>query len=383
MTPLFIEEVGLIYDAARQPAEARVACFTSLCPLRSGAWLSSFQVGPTKQSPKSTIRLCRSDDQGRNWTQLDACFDIRINGVPGSLASAEMVEVDRGRLLLFATWFDRSDPDRSLFDPVTQGILRSKQLLAVSSDEGKTWSAWREIQTPGLSGCASTGPILQWADGTLAYPFESFKEYDDSRPARHGAWLMVSRDGGESFSAPWLVAREESDQVYYWDQRLCTAGRNGEFVALFWTHDLTAQRDRLVHSRHVALSESAIVGSEIRETTIPGQIAAPLVLDDGRILAFVVDRRGPCTMTLWQSRDGGKTWPEQEHLVIYSHDERAAVSPGGREIDFNQYWEEMGKWSFGHPALRKLDDTRVLCAFYAGTPDSMSVHWARVNTGRI
>ena len=37
------------------------------------------------------------------------------------------------------------------------------------------------------------------------------------------------------------------------------------------------------------------------ETTIPGQIAAPLLLlDDGRLLAFVVDRGRPGTMTLWQ-----------------------------------------------------------------------------------
>ena len=33
---------------------------------------------------------------------------------------------------MFATWFDRSEPERPLFDPVTQGILRSKLLLAVS-----------------------------------------------------------------------------------------------------------------------------------------------------------------------------------------------------------------------------------------------------------
>jgi hypothetical protein len=378
MTQLLIEDGGLIYDAARQPPEARVACFTSLCPVRSGALLSGFQVGPVKQSPRSTIRLCRSDDQGKTWTLLDTQFETRINGVPGSLSSAELVEVERGRLLLFATWFDRSDPTRPLFDPITQGILRAKQLLAFSRDEGRTWSAWRELKTPGLSGCASTGPVVQWADGTLAYAFESFKEYDDSEPARHGAWLMVSRDGGESFSSPLLVARDESGQVYYWDQRLCAAERSGEFVALFWTHDLAAQRDRLVHFRRASLADSAVVGEAIRETTLPGQIAAPLELADGRLLAFVVDRRGPSTMTLWQSRDGGRTWPEQERLVIYTHDERAAVTPGGKAIDFNQYWEEMGKWSFGHPALRKLDNTRVFCAFYAGAPDSMSVHWARV-----
>jgi hypothetical protein len=378
VTHFSIEDRGVIYDATRQPTDARVAFFTSLCRLRSGTWLSGFQVGPAKQSPQSTIGICRSDDQGKNWAPVDARFETCIDGVPGSLSTAEMVEVEPGRLLLFATWFDRSDPQRPLFDPVSEGILRSKQLLAVSSNDGLTWSAWRELATPGLSGCATTGSLVQWSDGTLAYAFESFKEYDDPRPARHAAWLLVSRDGGESFSTPLLVARDPFHQVYYWDQRLCAGKRPGELVALFWTHDRAAQRDRRVHFRRASLAGSEIIGEDIRETTLPGQIAAPLELADGRLLAFVVDRRGPCTMTLWQSRDDGRTWPEQERLVIHAHDERATVTPGNEPVDFNQYWEDMGKWSFGHPALRSCDDSRVLCAYYAGSPDCMSIHRATV-----
>jgi hypothetical protein len=115
-----------------------------------------------------------------------------------------------------------------------------------------------------------------------------------------------------------------------------------------------------------------------RATTIPGQIAAPLRLDDDRLLAFVVDRGRPGTMTLWCSPDDGTNWPLADRLVVYTHDERAAVTQGRENIDFKQYWEDMGKWSFGHPAIRPLDDQHVLLAWYAGTPDRMSLHWARV-----
>ena len=378
MTHLVVEDRGIIYDAARQPAQARIAFCTSLCRLRSGVWLCGFQVGPVKQSPRSTIGLCRSSDQGKTWTQVDTHFETHIDGVPGSLAAAEMVEAEAGRLLLFATWFDRSDPSRPLFNPATQGILRSRQLLAASADEGFSWSAWRELPTPELTGCATTGPLVHWADGTFAYTYESFKEYDDPRPPCHAAWLVMSRDQGRSFSRPMLVAHDPSHDVYYWDQRLCATQQPGEFVALFWTHDSSAKRDRHVHFRRASVVGLEIAGEDIRETTLPGQIAAPLMLPDGRLLAFVVDRRGPCTMKLWQSRDRGRSWPEQESLVIHTHDERAVVTPGGQTIDFNQYWEDMGKWSFGHPALRQLDETHVLCAYYAGKPECMSIHWARV-----
>jgi hypothetical protein len=352
-----------------------------LCPLESGAFLSGFQIGSAKHAPDGTIRLCRSDDGGQSWRELPARFATMLEGVPGSLAAAEMVEVEPGRLLLFATWFDRTDPARPLFDPVTEGILRSKQVMCVSHDEGQTWSGWRILSTAALTGCATTGPVLRWADGTIAYAFESFKEYDDPRPGRHAAWLIVSHDGGRTFSDPRLVAQHPQHQVYYWDQRLCPTPTDGEFIALFWTHDLEQKRDLPVHARRASIRDLGPLGGSIQATTLPGQIAAPWSLDDGRLLAFVVDRGRPGTMKLWVSHDGGATWPEAECLLVHTHDERASVTQGKENIDFKQYWEDMGKWSFGHPVVRPLGRDCVLLAFYAGTPDCMSIHWARVRCG--
>lgn len=373
-----LEERGLILDATKQPHEGRISYFTSLCPLRSGTILCGYQHGPGKHAPTSTIRLSRSTDNGQTWEQLPAQFATRIHDVPGSLGGAELVEVQPGRLLLFATWFDRSDPDRPLFDPVTEGILKSKQLLAVSSDEGLTWSDWQVLSTGDLKGCAMTGPVLQWSDGTIAFPFESFKEFDDPRPGRHAAWTLLSHDGGHSFSDPILIAQHPEHSIYYWDQRLCVGSEPGSLTALFWTHDLKHQRDLNVHLRLAKIEGTSLVAGPIIETSIPGQIAAPLFLKDGRLLAFVVDRSRPGTMTLWTSSDEGKTWPEADRLVVHTHDERAALSQGQTQIDFKQYWEDMGKWSFGHPAIRRLSGDHVLLAWYAGTPDRMSLHWARV-----
>ncbi len=375
---MHIEDRGVIFDATDRPPAERIAFFTSLCSLRSGTMLAGFQLGSGKHSPDATIRLCRSDNGGANWRELATRFESRLHGIPGSLAAPEMVEIEPGRLLLFATWFDRSDPTRPLFDPATEGILRSKLLRADSADDGRTWSKWHVLSTPGLTGCASTGPIVQWPDGTIAYAFESFKEFDDPRPARHAAWLIVSRDGGGSFSEPICAAQHPEHKVYYWDQRLCPTGASGEFVALFWTHDLEQKRDLRVHTRRARIAGSAIEAGPIRETSITGQIAAPLLLDDGRLIAFVVDRDQPGTMKLWASHDGGATWPDGNRLLVHTHDERAALSQGKENINFKQYWQDMGKWSFGHPAIRSLGSGRVLVAFYAGTPDAMSIHWARV-----
>jgi hypothetical protein len=375
---MHLEDRGLIFDATNRPSAERVASFTSLCPLASGSILAGFQLGPAKQAPTSTIRLCRSRDGGGTWQELPARLETTLDGIPGSLAAAEGVEVEPGRLLLFASWFDRTDPDRLLFDPVTEGVLHGKTLWAVSIDEGNSWSRWQVLPTPGLTGCAITGPPLQWPDGTIAFAFESFKEYDDPRPGRHAAWLLVSHDHGRTFSEPLLVAQHPRHKVYYWDQRLCPGRAPGEYIALFWTHDLEQKKDLTVHLRRASINDRGFNYSSITDTRIPGQIAAPLLLSDGRLLAFVVDRGRPGTLTLWQSADGGTTWPSTDSLVIHTHDERAVLSQGAENIDFKQYWEDMGKWSFGHPAIRPLDNGHVLLAFYAGMPGCLSVHWARV-----
>lgn len=310
-------------------------------------------------------------------------FDNLRDGVPGSLAAAEMVEVESGRTLLFSTWFDRSRPERPLFNPATEGILKSRQLMAESHDEGSSWTPWRELSTGSLTGCATTGPALSWPDGTVAFAFESFKEYDDPRPAAHGSWLLISRDGGRTFGTPWCVAQDPAGRVYYWDQRLCALPESGRFLAQFWTHDRTGRRDLNVHQLQTSLAENSLGASHLPvATTLPGQIAAPLWIDERRVLSFVVDRDRPCTMTLWESVDGGATWPRDRALRVYEHEEQAVLTQGRENVDYAQFWEDMGKWSFGHPAIQRLDERRVLVAWYAGTPQEMSIQAAQVEIAR-
>jgi hypothetical protein len=365
---------GLVYDASAQPESRKIAFFTSLCPLTSGTWLCAFQCGSAKHAPQATIGICRSTNGARTWTFDGQEFPTNIGGVPGSLAGAELIEVQPGRLLLFTTWFDRRDPTRPLFNPVTEGILASKQLVAESTDEGQTWNDWREISTGNLTGCAMTGPVVGWSDGTLLFAFESFKEFDDPRPANHASWVLPSRDFGRTYADPIPSGLDSEHRVYYWDQRLCPLPATGEFLAFYWTHDRERKCDLTVHWSRQSIQRPGEFS--MQPTPIEGQIAAPVVDNVGRINLLVVDRRSPCTIALWRSPDDGRTWPER--LVVYEHIERARLSQGHENIDYAQFWEDMGKWSFGHPALRRLDDRHLLCAFYAGTPDRMSIHWAVV-----
>jgi hypothetical protein len=213
----------------------------------------------------------------------------------------------------------------------------------------------------------------------LAVTFESFKQFDEPGPTHHAAWLCISDDGGRTFLPPWLVADDPTDRLYYWDQRLAATDDDGGYVALFWTHDRSAQQDLTIHLQWASLADGDRAASTPVATSLPGQIAAPAMTSDGRLLAFAVDRGQPGTMRLWQSDDRGVSWPVDASLVIHQHEELAAISQGQENIDFAEYWEDMGKWSFGHPAIQPLGEDRFLLAYYAGTPDRMSVHGVRIS----
>ena len=368
---------GLIFDASKAAENEAIAYVTSLAPLENGTVLAGWQSGPKKHSARNTIHLARSHDGGESWQRLPSHLETSWQGTPGSFLAAEMVEAEPGRVLLFTTWIDRSDPNRPLFNPITEGILPTRILYCASSDEGDTWGDWQELPTPGLKGCAVTGPVIRWSDGTLGCAFESFKEFDDPSPVEPAAWLVTSQDKGNSFGVPWQVAQHPEQMKYYWDQRLCATRTPGEFIAMFWTHHRAQQRDAYVHLLQASIHTGPQAVSAPSETDIPGQISACSVADDGRILAFVVDRGQPGTITLYQSADGGQNWPEDGRLVIHTHNEQAAITQGRDNIDYAEFWEDMGKWSFGHPAIRPLGDEWLL-AWYAGTPERMSIHWARV-----
>lgn len=377
---LQLESRGLIYDASLAPPSRKATAFVSLLRLQSGTLMASFQVGPKKHASNSTIGLCRSVDNGASWQLIGTTFETAWQGVPGSLSIGELAEVAPGKLLLIATWFDRSQPERTLLDPATEGILPSRQLKAFSSDEGQNWSAWEEVPTPGLTGCAATGPILRWRDGTIACAFESFKEYGDPRPIGHGAWLLPSADGGKTFGEPVVVARcpEGGKLVYYFDQRLCIGPRPGEYIGLFWTYDRVHEMELKVHACRGQLNGCRVSDVSIWETNIPGQISAPTLLEDGRWVAITVDRRHPATMKLWISADGGINWPDDQMLLLHTHEERAKISEWGGRVGYEQIWDDMSRWSLGHPAICNLGNGRVLVAYYAGTPECIDVHWARV-----
>lgn len=380
-SPLVIENQGFVLESSLTGRELKIACFPSLCVTTRGPIICGYQTASQKNAVDSTIQLSRSLDGGISWRNIDWCFDTRMHGVPGSLSNCEIIELDFGRLMLVSTWINRREPHRTFFDPVTEGILHTSVLRCFSSDNGNSWTAWREIplQPPDLSH-HSSGPLLRFTDGSIILLTETHKSFDGHGESwlAEGSWLSISSDQGESFSAPQLIAKHSTDELMYWDGRLCLGETPDSWIALYWTYSRIEQCDVSVRMQRGSLTDGHLTFLPPSDTHITAQISAPIFTENTGWISICINRDTPGTIMGWQSLDSGATWMAK--LALYDH--RASFSSlGGRARNLPRTWEEISKWCFGHPAIRIIDDDTALVVYYAGTLETMTIHWMRLKLG--
>ena len=318
--------------------------------------------------------MAESRDDGKSWEIICSGFEESFEGVHGEIRGAHIAEPKPGKLIAFMTWFERPQPGSKLYDGQTDRLLPSRLLTATSEDDGRTWDGYREIDTTPLEGCAQCGPVLH-LPAKLLVPFETYEHREDTPCAIQTARCLPTGDG-YSFDPIVTVATDKEQKVYYWDERLAYSPWHQLPVALFWTYDRTAEKDRPIHIAWA--SPDGQTWESPRSTGIQGQIAMPMPLPDGRLLAFYVHRHPPGSMRLIISNDAGRSWNTDGELVVYESKGPGESGAAG-ESDFAQYWEDMSTWTFGHPAGIVLDERTVLLAYYAGKrKDCLSARWARV-----
>ena len=384
---------GTIFDATVAPPEMRFCTCPSLVRLGNGRLVAALRAGSSKDAADEDTPVLVSDDDAASWRLTFIGFGDLAPGrgrirVMALTPMAESHHFGGGdRLIACMTWVDRSDPALALFHPQTEGILPTRTLLAASEDAGESWSVLGEVPLAPHTGNAITGPILMLRDGRMALPYEAWKQYGDTRPARHHAALRLTSPGGLSvweertaWPRQWpelaIVAHDPEGEVLYWDQRLTAAPDTGELIAMLWTHDRRSGRDIDIH---IAWSKTpdASQWTPSVSTGIAGQICAPLALGGGRVFAAYVHRHHPPSLRAILSDDFGRTWTAAEELVFY---EKAlgAESGMGASRDFADYWADMGIWTFGHPEPLLLPNGEVMVAYYAGDSKALGIHWVRI-----
>ena len=369
-----ILDQGYIYDAGKAAKDRCVCTFTSLCQLASGEVLATFRVSSGKDAPESNCIVAGSKDGGVNWEILCAGFEKVLGEEPEDIRGAEIAEVNGQTLRVFLTRMDRSK-EGGIYDGESDQIVPSGIGTAKSADGGRTWQEYKILDTGPAGNPTLTGRTVHMpGQGWLVF-FENYGPEEAGGPSLHEAFALFSKDG-ESFDRVVHVARHPEEKYFYWDQRQALCRRSKRIATMFWTYDRHKEEDIDIH---MAWGDcETLRWEEPFATGIRGQIAAPIPLGDGRLLCFYVHRHPPGSMRLIMSTDDGKSWDKDNELVVY---ESAGPTEAGFEkhSDYAAYWEDMGVWSFGHPAGVVLRDGTVLLAHYGGPDDKcLSVRWARV-----
>ena len=361
---------GLVFDTARVQDALKVCSFTSLLQLRDGALLVSCRRGTAKDSADGNVAIFKSTDLGATWSEISSGFVTQFEGIPGEVRSAELAELDDGRVLAVLGWVDRSAGDGVLRDSESDMMPAMHLLQEYSSDGGQSWSGRRVLQRQAVL----SGPIVRLDERGWLVTSEYSHSENETTPRCHAAYAHFSRDGEYFEPAVDVVPRDS--QIFYYDQRQQCCPQSGQLVAMFWTYDINAEADI---EMHMAWGDAkSLAWSSPRSMAVNGQIAMPIPLPDGRLLAFYVHRHTPGSLRLMVSPDRGVTWNRETELVVYES-AGAAERGTGAQTTYDEFWDAMGTWSFGHPSAAVLADGSLLLVFYAGLNESsLSVHWARV-----
>jgi hypothetical protein len=367
---------GTVLDADRGPVNQRSSSFSAVTLTSAGEVLATFRLGSDREGPDGHPVLMVTDDGGDTWRMRFLGLGERTwDGVRGEARVWMIAELTPGELTASALWVDRSDPDAQWVNPQTQGVLPMRTYLLTSRDGGATWGDRRRVDLAPHPGASPTGPILRLAGGVLAQPFEHWKEYRDPSPAWPRAMLRLSHDGGVTWPDDAVVAAHPANERYYWDQRLEVDPETGELIGMFWTHDPATGRDVDVHVAWGSADGRTWTAPE--PTGLPGQHCTPIALGGDRVVAVYARRDRPGGIRAALSRDFGRTWDRDGEITLY--ESTAAAQAGeGMARSQDEYWNDMGAWTFGHPRGVVLPSGELLVVFYGGEGEARSARWARV-----
>jgi hypothetical protein len=357
------------------PASNRFSSsFPCLTVLPDGRLLATYRVGSTKDSDDETVELRYSDDLGAHWSEPQAPFATTVLDTRGSLKMAYPTLLSNGRLLGASLWVDRAaHPGQPLFNEATQGCLPMRIVLAESADLGRSWSAWRAVETPEDIGPPSlTNPVLEFRSGRLALSIESNKHYHDSSPWLQKVVYLYSLDMGQNWGSPTQICGDNTGGLMHWDQRAAVAP-DDILMTFTWTFDTRAGVYRNI-DRRLSRDEGR-TWSDPEDLGFPDQPSHPAVFPDGRVVLAWVDRYK--TQSIRARLSAGPQAPFEQVSEVVLHD-ASRPSTGGRFSDAGGAIEDMFLWNYGLPFAEALPDGDAMVLYYAPQGEGTAIRWARL-----
>lgn len=291
------------------------------------------------------IAVARSADGARSW-QLDRVFgpfDPECGEQDPSIAEFDgtlMVNFFRWRVVPAEEKDRLGYPARQQYDGSWSDV--EGPWLIRSHDGGATWEGEPvAVDSAPLPRAGTSDAVLRLPDGTCLMGIYG-ADYGSSICR---AYAVRSRDGGDRWGEPSLIARDPDGRLSFEEPALARAG-DGHLHAMLRCGE-PGQYEYLYQARSFDQGRTWV---DLGATPMWGHPAHLLLLDDGRLLCSYGYRRPPYGVRACVSEDQGVTWNIGREMVLRDDGESRDV---------------------GYPSSVQLAGGTLVTVYYIHGPDGI------------
>ena len=278
----------------------------SATQLRDGTLLVAYREATDHWfTPDGVVRLCRSTDGGRTWSE------------PQTIVSAEgrsfgchlrMAELDDGTILLPLVESHSISGDTTYLQHYFRRL--SSTHVTLSQDGGHTWTPPQQIDLGShVIWTSSYGDVLIGPDGEVIMSIDWKQEGDATYGQSHGGdvcrtGLLRSRDGGRS----WGHLTQIADGVD--NEKSVCIRPSGRMIAVMRDEDRPSKRS--------FSDDGGETWTPVEPLPFHGHCPCLLQTQSGVLLCSYRQRTPgkPQGVGLSYSYDGGETWAETDPLYV-------------------------------------------------------------------
>lgn len=305
------DRTTIIYDGV---TPNKMVCDTTLRRLPDGRWVLYFLAGgDTEPSPKNYTAVSYSSDEGKTWSKAEQ-FDTTFprEGQTIGQGPTELMILGDKCTLFFSTHAKHWNTGWQSW------IMRS-------DDSGKTWS--KPEPAPGrLAKRTFLRGHIVTRDGRIMVPFQHYIGPNDEQDKpilerkftnpRNG--VIISKDGGKTWSEHGNVALTKNDQYFGWAEITLGELSDGRIVMLL-------RADKLGGVLYTAESkDDGLTWPDLAvKTDIPNPGSKATLYALGNDAFALLHNPNPAhrsPMAMWVTFDGLKTWPYRRVLQLESVD---------------------------------------------------------------
>jgi sialidase-1 len=311
----------VVYDNPISHVRSRHGYFPGVVKLPSGDLLALFALGEALDAANVTTHVTRSTDEGRTW-DLEGPLHERDPDHQFDSDYLKPTVLGDGSVIATGYRFHRTDPDQCIANPDGGGLRDGDNLVCHSRDEGRSWSPHTVIPRTRPELVEASGPSLQLRNGTLLVAGELFPRWDGSQPSGHCGALLRSKNGGVTWDDSTLFYGGSLGTVWPSEPRLCEM-QDGKILCLFWACDHgsgTNLPNHVVVSRDGGESWSAPV-----DTGIPAQASNLFYLGGEMLLTIHCHREGETGLYARIVDFTGDQWRTVEEEVIWGNTSASKV----------------------------------------------------------